>query len=563
MHASLNSRFLVFMAVAVLGPAIFSAYWLSQERSRLLEEKKEQVQKLAEAAHSLLADSYRLEQGGMARAEAQHRAILLLRSMRYDGDNYFWINDLHPTMVMHPSKPQLDGTDLSGFKDPTGKTFFVEMTKTVRQNGAGFVAYQWPRPGTDKPVPKISYVKGFEPWGWMVGTGVYVDDVDALWRHNALQALAVMFALLTVLAGAGCSTYRRMFGPLSRMVACMKDLAQGERDLTRRLEAPPDREVAELARWFNTFMDKLQNILASVAGNVQHLAAAGEQLSVNSRQQSQGAEQQKDQIQQIATATQEMTATVEQVTKLANQTAEAGRKSADAARRGGKVVEETLTRMRAIATSTTDAANKIEHLGKQSEHIGKIISVIEDIADQTNLLALNAAIEAARAGTQGRGFAVVADEVRKLAERTTKATNEIAQMIHAVQEGTRLAVGAMQAGTKEVSLGVTATCEAGGVLHEIVEISDRLGEMVNHIASAAIQQLNATQDMSRSTEAIAGIAAVAATGAHEATQALEDLATLATEIRQQIGQFQLESKGDTGKPGLAKTPSAWAAGAGL
>jgi methyl-accepting chemotaxis protein len=151
----------------------------------------------------------------------------------------------------------------------------------------------------------------------------------------------------------------------------------------------------------------------------------------------------------------------------------------------------------------------------------------------------------------------VADEVRKLAERTTKATNEIAQMIHAVQEGTRLAVGAMHTGTKEVSMGVTATCEAGGVLHEIVEISDRVGEMVNHIASATTQQLNATEDMSHSTETIAGIAAVAATGSREATQALEDLTTLVAEIRQQMEQFQLESNGD------ARKPSAWAAGAGL
>jgi methyl-accepting chemotaxis protein len=556
---SLKRRFRAFAAVAVLGPTAFSAFWLSQERSRILAEKQQQVKTLVEAAHSLLADSYQLEQGGMPRAEAQHRAMLLLKSMRYQDDNYFWINDFHPTMVMHPTKPQLDGADLSGFKDPKGKAFFVEMAEAVRKNGAAFVAYQWPRPGSDKPVPKVSYVKGFEPWGWMVGTGIYIDDVDALWWHNALQLLVVMLALFA----AGFSAYRRMFDPLNRMVGCMKEVAEGEGDLTRRLEVPPDREVAELAGWFNSFMDMLQTILVSVADNIQHLAAAGEELSVNSRQQSQGAEQQKDQIQQIATATQEMTAIVQQVTELATQTADAGRKSADAARRGGKVVEETLTRMQAIAASTTDAAQKIEHLGKQSEHIGQIIGVIEDIADQTNLLALNAAIEAARAGTQGRGFAVVADEVRKLAERTTKATNEIAQMIHAVQEGTRLAVGAMHTGTKEVSMGVTATCEAGGVLHEIVEISERVGEMVNHIATAATQQLNATQNMSRSTEAIAEIAAVAATGSLEATSALEDLANLAADIQRQVGNFRLDSKKCAVKPELAKIPSAGAAAAGF
>jgi methyl-accepting chemotaxis protein len=349
-----------------------------------------------------------------------------------------------------------------------------------------------------------------------------------------------------------------MFGPLNRMVACMKDVAEGESDLTRRLEVPSDREVAELAKWFNTFIDRLRAILLSVASNVHHLAAAGEQLSVNSRQQAQGAEQQKVQIQQVATATQEMEVVVQQVADLAKRTAEATQKSAEAARQGGKVVEETLTRMQAIAASATEAGKRIEHLGKQSEHIGQIIGVIDDIADQTNLLALNAAIEAARAGTQGRGFAVVADEVRKLAERTTGATNEIAQMIHAVQEGTQQAVAAMQAGSREVELGVAATREAGGSLREIIEVSDRVGEMVGHIASAATEQQSATGEMNRSAERIADIAVTTATGALQATKALEDLANLAAEIQGQLGQFRLESRDRDAE--LAQSSRAAAAG---
>ncbi len=559
---SLKSRFRAFIALAMLGPLIFFAIWLSQERSRILREKEEKLQPLVETAHSLLAQCYRLEQSGMPRAEAQKQAILLLRNIRFAGDNYFWINDLHPTMVMHPTKPQLDGTDLSDFKDPNGKALFVEMAATVSQHGAGFVAYEWPRPGADKPVPKISYVKGFEPWGWIVGTEIYMDDADALWKQRAIEATAVMSLWLALLAAVGTSACRRTFGPLNRMVACMKDVAEGEGDLTHRLEVPPDQEVAELAGWFNTFMDRLRAILISVEGNIQHLAAAGEELSANSRQQAQGAEQQKDQIQQVASATQEMTVAVQQVTDLAKRAAEATQNSAEAARRGGKVVEQNRTRMQAIATSSSEAAHKIEHLGKQSERIGQIIGVIEDIADQTNLLALNAAIEAARAGAEGRGFAVVADEVRKLAERTSKATNEIAQMIHAVQEGTRLAVAAMQAGTKEVELGVAATHEAGTALREIIDISDRVGEMVTHIATAASEQANATHYMNQSAGSIADIAVTTATGAVEATQALNDLANLAGEIQAQVGQFRLESKADAAEPGRVQKSGARAAAAG-
>jgi len=286
---SLKSRFRAFIALTILGPLVFFTIWLSQERSRILREKEENLQHLVETAHSLLAQCYRLEQGGRPRAEAQKQAILLLGNIRFAGDNYFWINDLHPTMVMYPTIPQLDGTDLSDFKDPSGKALFVEMTATVSQHGAGFVAYEWPRPGADKPAPKISYVKGFEPWGWIVGTGIYIDDVDALWKPRVIEATAVTSLWLALLAAVGIRAYRCTFGPLNRMVASMKDVAEGKGDLTRRLEVPPDKEVAELAGWFNTFMDRLRAILVSVQGNVHHLAAAGEQLSANSRQQAQGA----------------------------------------------------------------------------------------------------------------------------------------------------------------------------------------------------------------------------------------------------------------------------------
>jgi methyl-accepting chemotaxis protein len=187
------------------------------------------------------------------------------------------------------------------------------------------------------------------------------------------------------------------------------------------------------------------------------------------------------------------------------------------------------------------SAGLVAFLGQQSEQIGRIIGVIDDIADQTNLLALNAAIEAARAGEQGRGFAVVADEVRKLAERTTTATKEITQMIHGVQEGTRLAVTAMQNGTKEVELGVKATREAGDSLREIINISDRVGDMVTHIAASAAQQSTATEEVNRSTERIAEIAATTANGAIETNKALEDLASLANDIQRQVGQFRLTS----------------------
>jgi ABC-type transporter Mla subunit MlaD len=305
--------------------------------------------------------------------------------------------------------------------------------------------------------------------------------------------------------------------------------------------------VAELAKWFNIFMDKLHEILSKVSSNTESLAAAGEEIAATSRQQTQGAELQRDQTAQVVTAMQEMTSTVQQVSENSNSAAAASQKAAETAREGGKVVEETLARMRAIAGSVGETAKKVEALGKQSDQIGRIIGVIDDIADQTNLLALNAAIEAARAGEQGRGFAVVADEVRKLAERTSTATKEITGMIRSIQAETKSAVTAMQAGTKEVEQGVELTTQAGSSLHDIIQMSEQVGDMVTHIATAATEQAAATEQINGSIDQIAKITETSAAGAQQTTNALQDLSALAVNLQRLVGQFRLAADDSGGR----------------
>src|SRR5215471_8755116 len=237
-----------------------------------------------------------------------------------------------------------------------------------------------------------------------------------------------------------------------------------------------------------------------------------------------------------------MSSTVMQVSENSNKAAEASRQAAETARHGGSIIDETLAKMRGIAQSVGATARKVEELGKSSDQIGRIIGVIDDIADQTNLLALNAAIEAARAGEQGRGFAVVADEVRKLAERTTTATKEIAQMIKSIQDETRLAVGAMEQGTKQVEEGVSSTAKAGESLQEIIRMSEQVGEMITHIATAATEQSSATEQVNNNMDQIARLVKESAVGAQQAAKACQDLSGLALDLQKMVGEFKLEGK---------------------
>jgi len=475
----LINKFRLIIALATTGLLLLSGFWLKMERPRILGQKKEKARSLVETAYSVVEHYQQLEAAGtLTRQQAQEQALVVLSSMRYESDNYFWVNDLRPAMIMHPMKPEMKGRDLRDYKDSDGKLMFVEMAEVTQQQGQGFVAYRWPRPGANRPIPKLSFVKGFAAWGWVIGTGIYMDDVDAMWWRSALVAGAVAVPCLLVLLTASAAVARSTFRRLTQTVERLKDVAQGEGDLTRRLEAVSNDEVGELAKWFNTFVDKMYSIIAELADDTHRLATASEEISTSSQQQAHGAQTQEEQIQEVARAMQEMSESVHDVSQNSNAAATTSAKAAETAREGGRVIEDALRQMGAIAESVAEASRRVQDLGARSGQIGEIVGVIDSIADQTNLLALNAAIEAARAGEQGRGFAVVADEVRKLAERTSAATKEISTMIGSIQAETKNAVAAIQAGTTLVEAGVSSTNAAGRSLKGIIEASEDVGNLI-------------------------------------------------------------------------------------
>jgi methyl-accepting chemotaxis protein len=349
--------------------------------------------------------------------------------------------------------------------------------------------------------------------------------------------------VLAALMGVALMGYwvdRHVEWQVGRLEESARALAEG--DLTHRIEDDSRDDLGEIARLLDQSFARVGAAIGEINQHVETVASASEELSSTASHISSSTEMQREQVEQVAMAMREMNSSVNEVSDFSNLAAESAKSAGNAASAGGKVVEETITVIRELADSTRAAAQKIEELGKSSDSIGKIIGTIDDIADQTNLLALNAAIEAARAGEQGRGFAVVADEVRKLAERTTKATKEIASMIETIQHETKVAVDAMRAETDRVDAGVESAGRAGAALQTIIEAADQQRERIQHIATAATEQSAATEQVTGNMDQISKNVQQSAAGAVESAKACQDLSNLAFDLQKVVSKFKVAGK---------------------
>ncbi len=366
-----------------------------------------------------------------------------------------------------------------------------------------------------------------------------IANIENTSRRNNLIVSAITVAMIIVSLMMAYFITRMIVGPLHQLAEAFKDIAEGDGDLRRRLDAGRKDEIGEVAEGFNTFVDKLTNVLGKVVELTQRVGFSSMQLSATAEQISKGTQNQNMQVTQVASAIEEMSATVIEVASNTSQAAEYAKKATDMAIKGGDIVSRTVDGMQSIAKSVEESANTIEELGRNSDQIGEIITVINDIADQTNLLALNAAIEAARAGEHGKGFAVVADEVRKLAERTTKATKEIREKIELIQDRTAGAVEAMNSGRKDVDAGVGFATEAGVSLTNIVEIVKNVSNMINQIAAAEEQQSAAAGEISANMENISTVTKEATGSVKDTSNAASELSKIASELQAMTSQFKL------------------------
>lgn len=458
--------------------------------------------------------------------------------MRYQGNEYFWVNDSGPVIVMHPIRPELEGRNLSENRDPQGKYLFREFVRVAHADGAGFVDYLWPRPGSDMPQPKLSYVKMFAEWDWIVGTGVYVDDIDASMRDAAMRLGAFVLAVVVILGLISWWVVRGVVSALGGEPVyaneIMRRAADGHLDVEVRNRAGGESLLGTLSN----MLGQLRSMVGEIGQSSGQLTRTAQDISQASRVVSRASAAQTDATASIAAAVEQMTVSVEHISDGARHAEENSAATSELAQEGAGRAERVVTEMRSIAAKVGAAAEKIQHLVARADEVGSIANVIKEIAGQTNLLALNAAIEAARAGEQGRGFAVVADEVRGLAERTASATVQIEKVIEGIQTETRGTVAAMAEVSAQVEGGVALVDETTESLHQIRSGAGEALEKIRGVAFATREQSSAATEIAQQVEKITSMAENTSTEMVEMAQLAERMEQLAGDLNQLVGRFR-------------------------
>ncbi len=510
-------------------------------REKLIGERKTQIKEATQIAAGIVQYQLSLkEQGNVNQA---------LRDIRFGSSGYFFIYDSQGKNLFHAVMPNLEGQNKIDMTDPRGTKIIVGLLNAAK-NGDGNFSFYFQKPNTNEQIEKIGYSMMIPGTDWMLGTGAYIDDIDAVVedyrttvteqmidKSYAILLIALLLAAIT--AAVILVTAQRMVTPIKNMADNLNDIAKGEGDLTKRLAMKGDDEIAQLGRSFNLFVDKLQTIIGDVAHATAKVKTAANAIHDQTKVMSRQLISHNNETDQVVTAITEMSATASEVAQNTTQVAEATHAATGDVANAQRCVDASLEEISVLMAQINNAASNIQSLSEQSQKINSVLSVIGGIAEQTNLLALNAAIEAARAGEQGRGFAVVADEVRNLASRTQSSTLEINEMLSELHKLVSLAVKTMEESQQSCIRSVDSSRAISESLGSVTSAVTAINDMSTQIATAATEQSSVTEEINRNVFAIQEIVNELLHSSEEAASVSQTVSQEGLNLGKLVGQFKI------------------------
>ncbi|MBN3493816.1 methyl-accepting chemotaxis protein [Vibrio neptunius] len=520
------------VTLAIIFIAMACIYNLIQQRNSSMSEREDKLSAQVEATVTLVRHYYDQRQT-LGEEVAKQQALSAIQALRYDEANYFWILNQEMRVVMHPIKPTLNGQNAEDFQDGAGKFHWREMV-AISQTSAqkGFLDYQWKSPQGELK-DKISYVQLFPEWGWIIGSGLLVADIQEAFYDLAIQEAFVASILSAILLAMGYTISNNIITPLHRLIDNTHKIADG--DLRVRMNMSRKDELGEMSQQIDKMLSKLQDTLRTAHQSAEQSSAMACNIAQASEEAATSVNSQHTQLELLSTAMTEMSATINDVATNAENTSVSTNKVVDHAHRNDQTMKTTSNTIAEVSRNISTAHDLVTELQTGVNDISNVVSVIRDVSEQTNLLALNAAIEAARAGEQGRGFAVVADEVRNLASRTQNSTNEVQLTIEKLIEQADKTFSAMQSSNERVDESVSASKKTREQLDAIVNEMQNANDMVAQIAAASEQQSTVATEMN---ENVSGIH-MAANEVLQASQSLaEDSQLMANTAEQLTGQLR-------------------------
>jgi len=501
---------LILSLLCLTGISVYNAY---RTRDIRLEERKADLMHAAEIALTVVKTfGDQAAAGSMSEAQAQQLAMNGVRNIRYGTEGYFTILN-SKIVLMQPTNPGMVGQDIGGFKDPNGVYFFREAVALAKRDGRGFRSFAFPRPGETEAAPKLAYDISYQPWDWILTTGVYVDDIDAAFRATLYQSLAILVALAGALSAIVVILNRGILRELGGEPSYAAKIAYqiADNDFTEVVKtAPHDR--TSLLFSMKRMQEQLTKTIRTIKNSADSIATVTHEIAAGNTDLSQRTEEQAASLGETASSMEQLTTTVRHNADNAQQASTLADQASQTAQRGGESVGRVVETMHGISESSVKVA--------------EIISVIEGIAFQTNILALNAAVEAARAGEQGRGFAVVASEVRTLAQRSATAAKEIKDLIGE-------SVSRVAAGSKLVE-------ETGSTIKEIVQSVRRVTDIVNEISSASQEQRTGIEQVNQAVSQMDQVTQQNAALVEQASAAAHSMAEQAQALRAAVTVFKVD-----------------------